>query len=190
MRITSGAWRGRRLIAPPGRLVRPTSDRVRQAIFNLLRHGGFFDGGDDGFLNGVAVLDVFAGSGALGFEALSNGASFASFIENGRPSLLALRENSAEIGATNTSAVIAADATKPPQAPRTHGLVFLDPPYGKNLGEIATVTLNARGWFARDAILVLEEADGVVTAPPPGFAALDTRRYGDTAIHILRRTES
>lgn len=186
MRITSGTWRGRPLLAPPGRLVRPTADRVRQAIFNVLRHGDFFAGGDEGFLSDVDVLDVFAGSGALGLEALSNGAMFASFIENARPSLAAVRENVAKLGAEAVSAVIAADATKPPPASRAHGLVFLDPPYGKNLGETAIVTLGARGWFSPQALIVLEEAEGAVTSPPPGCIALDTRAYGDTQVHLLR----
>jgi 16S rRNA (guanine966-N2)-methyltransferase len=190
MRITSGAWRGRTLVVPSGRLVRPTSDRVRQAMFNLLRHGDFFAGGDEGFLSGVAALDVFAGSGALGLEALSNGAAFATFVENARPSLASLRENIANLDATETSAVIAVDATKPPLATRAHNLVFLDPPYRKNLGETAIMHLGARGWFAPDAVLVLEEAEGAVTSPPPGCALLDTRRYGDTEVHILRWAES
>jgi 16S rRNA (guanine966-N2)-methyltransferase len=186
MRVTSGAFRGRTLLAPPGRTTRPTADRVRQAMFNLLRHGLFFDGGERGFLDGVAVLDVFAGSGALGLEALSNGADFVSFVENARAPLAALRENAAKLGVETRCAILAVDAAKPPPPTRAHGLVFLDPPYGKGLGQAAIAALSARGWFAAGAVLVLEEAEGFVTSPLPGCEALDRRSYGETEVHLWR----
>jgi 16S rRNA (guanine966-N2)-methyltransferase len=186
MRITSGAWRGRTLGAPAGRAVRPTADRVRQAIFNRLRHGPFFAGGEGGFLEGVAVLDGFAGSGAFGLEALSNGAAAARFLENARPSLAALRANIARLGAEATAGVIAVDATRPPPAPAPHALAFLDPPYRQGLGEAAIAALGARGWFAPSALIIWEEAEGAVTSLPAGCEALDRRRYGDTAVHFLR----
>lgn len=180
MRIIGGRWRGRRLAAvgagDPGAHLRPTSDRVRESIFNLLVNGGHADA-----LDGTRVLDVFAGTGALGLEALSRGAASATFIETGRRSLAILRENLALLDAP--ARIHARDATRPgPGAP--HDLVFLDPPYGRGLGEAAMVALGAEGWIAPGALVVWEE--GAEIAVPEGLRQIDRRRWGDTHVTLLR----
>ncbi|WP_179380862.1 16S rRNA (guanine(966)-N(2))-methyltransferase RsmD [Jannaschia marina] len=179
MRIVGGIWRGRRLAAlgkgDAGAHLRPTTDRVRESIFNLLTNGGYADD-----LDGARVLDVFAGTGALGLEALSRGAAAATFIEQGRKSLALLRENIDLLGAE--ARILARDARR--AGPGTaHDLVFLDPPYGKGLGEAAIAALQANGWIAPDALLVWEES-----SPPrlDGLTLEDQRRYGDTLVTLAR----
>ena len=178
MRIIGGAWRGRRLAAvgkgDAGAHLRPTSDRVRELIFNLLLNGGHGD-----VVTGAQVLDVFAGTGALGLEALSRGAAALTCIEQGRASLALLRENVALLRAE--ARVHVRDARKPgPGAP--HDLVFLDPPYGKGLGEAALAALLAGGWIAPGAMVVWEEA--VAPVMPEGLRQVDQRRYGDTLVTL------
>lgn len=157
--------------------MRPTVDRVRESLFNRLSHG--FAGDLEG-----EVLDVFAGSGALGLEALSRGAKGATFIENGRKSLALLRENIRLLGAD--ARVVSRDARKPgPGQP--HGLIFMDPPYDKGLGERALPQLIREGWVAPGALLVWEER-----TPPPtpaDWTLLDARRYGETRISLMRYEE-
>ena len=179
MRIVGGRWRGRRLASvgkgDAAAHLRPTTDRVRESIFNLLFNGGYADA-----LDGAAVLDVFAGTGALGLEALSRGAARATFLERGRASLALLRENVALLQAE--ARIVARDACRPgPGAP--HDLVFLDPPYGQGLGETAMVALRAEGWIAPDALVVWEEGRPPVAE---GFTVLDQRRYGDTIVTLAR----
>jgi len=183
MRIIGGKWRGHRLASvgrgDPARHLRPTTDRVRESIFNLLTGGRLGDP-----LPGANVLDVFAGTGALGLEALSRGAQHVTFIENGRAALSILRENIARLGADDATTVIARDATRLPAntaAPAT--LVFLDPPYGKGLGERALSALQRGGWLAPGAVIVWEEA--TPKEPPQGFSLLDRRRYGDSTVTLL-----
>ncbi|CTQ48921.1 16S rRNA (guanine(966)-N(2))-methyltransferase RsmD [Jannaschia donghaensis] len=179
MRIVGGDWRGRRL-ANVGKgdmaaHLRPTTDRVRESIFNLLVNGGHAD-----TLDGTRVLDVFAGTGALGLEALSRGAATATFIEQGRKSLAILRENIALLDAD--ARIHPRDARRPgPGTP--HDLVFLDPPYGQGLGEKAVVALRDHGWLAPDALIVWEEA-----APPvlTDLTQVDQRTYGDTTVTLAR----
>ncbi|MCK0168817.1 16S rRNA (guanine(966)-N(2))-methyltransferase RsmD [Jannaschia sp. S6380] len=179
MRIVGGAWRGRRL-ATVGKgdvatHLRPTTDRVRESIFNLLENGRHGD-----VLRNARVLDVFAGTGALGLEALSRGASQATFIEQGRKALTLLRENMRLLDAS--ARIVARDARKPgPGTP--HDLVFLDPPYGQGLGEKAIAALRAEGWLAPDALIVWEEG-----TPPTldGLTPVDQRRYGDTIVTLAR----
>ena len=145
MRIVGGSHRGRPLIAPPGDAVRPTSDRAREALFNILSHGEFAAAGI-AFAE-AAVLDAFAGTGAFGLEALSRGASEAVFIENDREALAALRRNIADLGETARSRVIAGDATRPPRAPIACAVAFLDPPYASGLAVPALTALAAAGWL-------------------------------------------
>ena len=180
MRIVSGRWGGRRL-TPVGRgdaahHLRPTTDRVREALFNALAHGrASVD------LDGARVLDAFAGTGALGLEALSRGAAHATFIERHRPALALLHANLALLDAPAT--IIARDATKPgPGHP--HDVLFMDPPYGRGMGERALAALRGNGWLAPRAAVVWEEA--ALPAPPDDAEPLDVRRYGDTTITILR----
>ena len=179
MRIISGHARGLRL-TPVGdgdakAHLRPTSDRVREAIFNLLINGGYGDP-----ITGTRVLDLFAGTGALGLEALSRGASDAIFVDDGKVALGLLQKNIALMKAEAT--VIRRNATQlGVGAP--HGLVFLDPPYGQGLGERALMSAMAGGWIAPEALIVWEESKAPVV--PAGVRLLDQRRYGDTIVTIL-----
>ncbi len=150
MRIIAGAWRGRALTAPPGEATRPTADRVRQALFDRLLHAAW--AGRDA-VEDAAVLDAFAGTGALGLEALSRGAASAVFIENDPAALLALRRNVA--AADGKGRVLAADALRPPPGTPCR-LIFLDPPYGAGLIGQAVAALARAGWIAPDALLIAE----------------------------------
>jgi len=161
MRIVAGAWRGRALTAPAGTATRPTSDRMRQAVFDMLVHAPWSID-----LEGIRVLDAFAGTGAMGLEALSRGAAEAVFFETDRAALAALRANIAACRAEARCRVIPGDVLRPPPCPlqgEPCGLVFLDPPYGQGLAERAVAALAAAGWIAADALLVAEvaRAEGV-----------------------------
>lgn len=184
MRIIGGQRRGLRLAevgaGDPQAHLRPTSDRVREAIFNLLINGGYGNP-----VAGARVLDLFAGTGALGLEALSRGADHVTFVDTGRAALAILRQNIALMRAGDRTLVMAQDATHLPaqkSAPAT--LVFADPPYGSGLGERALTSARGSGWIAPDALVVCEE--GRETALPEGFDPLDRRSYGDTVISILK----
>jgi len=184
MRIIGGAHRGRALAGlgkgDAAAHLRPTSDRVREALFNVLA-GGYGDP-----VPGARVLDLFAGTGALGLEALSRGAASASFVESGRKALGLLRENIARCGAGEAARVLPLDARRPGlNSGAPHDLVFLDPPYGKGLGEAALAAALAGGWIADDALIVWEESAPV--APPEGLRPIEERRYGDTVIRFLGR---
>lgn len=183
MRIVAGSWRGRTLTAPPGSTTRPTADRLRQALFDMLAHAPW--AGPD-TLQGATVLDAFAGTGALGLEALSRGAAAASFLERDRSALAALRANIAACRAESRCTVLAADATAPPPGqPCT--LVFLDPPYGQSLVPKALAALEARGWLAPHALIVAETGRD---EPPPVAEALAERTHGAGRISIWRKEES
>ena len=185
MRIIGGASRGLHL-APVGEgdakaHLRPTSDRVREAIFNLLINGGYGNP-----VAGARVLDVFAGTGALGLEALSRGAAQAVFVENGVAALALLKRNIALMRAGDRTEILRRDALRPGANPGTgFDLMFLDPPYGKALGEAALAAL--RPWLAPGALVLWEESRTPLL--PEGFTQLDQRRYGDTLITILRAPE-
>lgn len=183
MRIVGGRMRGLGLAAvgkgDPGRALRPTPDRVRESLFNLLEHGGFGDP-----VPNAVVLDAFAGTGALGLEALSRGASRVTFVEDGRIALGLLAENIAKARAGSDCRVIRRSALKPgPATGEPATLVFLDPPYGKDLGGKALAAFRAGGWIAPGALVVLEER-GAQEAPE-GFAVLEIRHYGETAITLM-----
>lgn len=188
MRIISGTWRGRILQAPQGDATRPTADRVRQALFDMLLHAPW--GGHDA-IQDASVLDVFAGTGGLGLEALSRGAAFATFIEHHRAALVALRANIATLGAADRSAVLAADAlaagppVASPDAPAGApcSLVFLDPPYGADLVPRALAHLTARGWIAPGALIVAETARA---EPPLSADLLAERTHGAARISVWR----
>ncbi|WP_029010995.1 16S rRNA (guanine(966)-N(2))-methyltransferase RsmD [Azospirillum halopraeferens] len=185
MRIVAGSHRGRRLTAPAGSDVRPTGDRTREAIFNILAHSGWGpDGGSP--VEGAAVVDAFCGTGALGLEALSRGAGSVTFLDTARGSLDAVRANVAALGEEARCTVLRADATRPPRAAAAVTLVFLDPPYRKDLAPAALAALAAAGWLARGAVTVVEEAAGAPLPLPAGFTALDERRYGDTRVLFAR----
>lgn len=178
MRITGGRFRGRALAAPPGAATRPTADRARQAIFNILEHAAFAGGVTD-----RQVLDLFAGSGALGLEALSRGAAGALLVETDRAALVALRGNAAPFGPA--ARVLAADATRLPRAPGPAAdLVFLDPPYAAGLGEAALASAAAQGWIAPDALIVFER--GRDEPAPQGLIMADDRVYGAARVWFGR----
>jgi len=189
MRIVAGRHRGRRLAAPPGDAIRPTSDRAREAVFNILAHGGFGAGGASP-VAGAAVLDVFCGTGAMGLEAISRGAARATFIDNEPQALKAARANIAALRETEAARVMAADATRPPPRPKDQPpatLAFFDPPYAENIAGTALAAFAAQGWLAPGALCVVEEAARAADfAPPPGFALLESRRYGAARVTILR----
>ena len=171
MRIVAGAWRGRALSTPPGEATRPTAGRVRQALFDRLMHAPW---AGRACIEGVRVLDAFAGTGALGLESLSRGAAHATFIENSRTALTALSANIATCRASGRCTVLAADATRPPAGTRC-SLVFLDPPYGANLVPQAVLALAAAGWTAPGTLLVAEIGRD---DPPPVEVPLDTWTHG------------
>ncbi|HVC60198.1 MAG TPA: 16S rRNA (guanine(966)-N(2))-methyltransferase RsmD [Acetobacteraceae bacterium] len=152
MRIVAGAWRGRALIAPAGQATRPTADRVRQALFDMLLHAPW--GGRDA-MERARVLDAFAGTGAFGLEALSRGAAHATFMEQDRAALAALRGNVAACRAENRATVLAMDVLAAP-AGEACGLVFVDPPYGRDLVSRAMDRLRAMGWIAPGALVAAE----------------------------------
>jgi 16S rRNA (guanine966-N2)-methyltransferase len=183
MRIVGGAWRGRRLAAPPGEATRPTSDRARQAIFDVLLHSTF--AGRAAVLD-ARVLDGFAGTGAMGLEALSRGAASATFIEQGRPALAALSANIAACRAEALARVIAGDILAPPRAAAPATLVVLDPPYGQGLVPRALAALGAAGWIAPGALVVAEIGAEEALPDLPGYERCDERRYGAARVHFLR----
>jgi 16S rRNA (guanine966-N2)-methyltransferase len=183
VRIVGGSLRGRAIVAPEGSTTRPTSDRVREAVFNILAHG------IDGFaLDGVRVLDLFAGTGALGLEALSRGAASCLFVEEDATARGMIRRNVETFGLTGRTHIYRRDATRLGDAlPRERfGLVLADPPYGKGLGETAIRAAGAGGWLEPGAVAVLEERADVSILWPDGFERLDTRTWGDTAVHFAR----
>ncbi len=177
MRIIGGTHRGRRLAAlgggDPRAHLRPTTDRVRERLFGMLEGGRFGDP-----VAGAAVLDLFAGTGALGLEALSRGAASATFVERGRKALGLLEANVAALDEGVRARILRRDATRLGAAEAAFGLVFLDPPYGTDLGARALAAALAGGWIAPDALVVWEDA--VEPALPPGFTRLEARRTGDT----------
>ena len=185
MRIVGGAHRGRRLAVPAGEAVRPTSDRAREALFDILSHGRLAASGLP--FAGKPVLDAFAGTGAFGLEALSRGAAAAAFIENGREALTVLRRNIAALDEGERSHVVAGDATRPPRAPFACALAFLDPPYRSGLAAPALAALAAAGFLTPDALVVIEVAAREAVLPPAGFSVVDERVYGAARFVLLRR---
>ena len=182
MRIVGGRLRGRALAAPKSNAVRPTADRLREALFNILVHAY----GDP--ITDARVLDLFAGTGALALEALSRGASFALFVDDGAEARALLRENVAALGLGGATRIFRRDATKLGAAHpiEPFSLVFLDPPYGQGLAEQALVAARAGGWLTPDALIVVEEAAKSGFAAPEGFEELERRAYDDTMLVILR----
>jgi 16S rRNA (guanine966-N2)-methyltransferase len=188
MRIVGGRHRGRRLLAPPGGVVRPTSDRAREALFNILSHGRFAADGIP--FAEAAVLDAFAGTGAVGLEALSRGAAEAVFIEHDRDALASLRHNIEALGEGARAVVMPGDATRPPRAGRACAVAFLDPPYHSGLAPPALEALAAARWLAADALAVIEIAARETLSPPAGFMLLDQRNYGAARLVLLRRVQA
>jgi 16S rRNA (guanine966-N2)-methyltransferase len=185
LRIIGGVHRGRRLVVPAGGGVRPTGDRAREALFNILSHGELAAAGLP--FAGRPVLDAFAGTGAFGLEALSRGASRAAFIDQDRDALAVLRRNIAALGEETRAHIVAADATRPPRAPFAVSVAFLDPPYGSGLAAPALAALAAAGWLRPDALAIVEIAATESLQPPAGFIIVDQRVYGAARLVFLRR---
>ena len=183
MRIVAGRFKGASLEAPKGLSTRPTSDRVRQALFNVLEHGpARFE------FEGARVLDLFAGTGALALEALSRGARYAVFIEEDAAARAAIRRNVEALSLTGVTKIWRRDATRLGEAGtlQPFELVFCDPPYGKGLGERALAAAATGGWLAKGAIAVLEERAASKIAWPAPFREIDRRRYGDTVVALAQ----
>jgi 16S rRNA (guanine966-N2)-methyltransferase len=180
VRIIGGAWRGRTLISPAGATTRPTADRVRQALFDMLLHAPW---GGRQAIEGSRVLDTFAGTGALGLEALSRGADHATFMDTNRAALAATRANIAACRAGDRCEILIADATAPPPGTKC-GLVFLDPPYGEGLVPRAVAALKAAGWIAPAALIVAEI--GRYETAPEVDAPLVDRAHGAARIVVWR----
>ncbi len=183
MRIVAGSHRGRRLRAPAGGAVRPTADRVRETLFNMLAHGRAAPAAG---LAGARVLDAFAGSGALGLEALSRGAAHATFMENRAEALEALRANIHSLALDAVTTIHTADLRDPPKPPEPCEFLLMDPPYGGALAAPALTALAEVGWMAPGALCVVELAAREPFTPPADFALLDDRRVGAARLVFLR----
>lgn len=186
MRIVGGRFRGRRLTAPPGRDLRPTSERAREAIFNILTHGLEID------LDGLNLLDVFAGTGAMGLEALSRGAAHVTFIDNDQAALNCLRRNAGAAGVARQVTPLKLDAARLPPPPRITGapcpLAFLDAPYESGLSEPALESLSTKGWIGAGSLCAVELSVRERFGVPAGFEIADDRRYGTARILFLTRS--
>jgi len=184
MRVIGGRLRGRTIAGPSSRDIRPTADRLRESLFNILMHAY------DDLFAGARAIDLFAGTGALGIEALSRGASFVLFIDNGAEARALLRQNVEALGLGGVSKIYRRDATAlgslHPHEP--FNLAFLDPPYGQGLAETALASLRDGGWLVADALVIVEEALSAEFVCPAGFDELERRAYGDTEFVLMRRT--
>jgi len=182
MRVVGGRLRGRTLAGPKSPAIRPTADRLRESLFNILIHSY----GDP--ITGARVLDLFAGTGALGIEALSRGAAFSLFVDESAEARALLRENATALGLGGVSRIFRRDATKlgPAHPVERFSLAFLDPPYGHGLAEKSLASARAGAWFAPNALIVVEEAKNARFAAPEGFAELERRGYDDTEFIFLR----
>jgi 16S rRNA (guanine966-N2)-methyltransferase len=187
MRITAGSFGGRSLVPPSDARVRPTADKVRQAVYNILMHNDF---GAGFALDEARVADLFAGTGAMGIEALSRGAGFCLFVDDSAESRALVRQNVETLNLTGVSKIWRRDATKlGPMAAGAGGpfeLVILDPPYHKGLIAPALASLRDGGWLSPGAVIVAETAEDEPLPPQESFAALDERVYGDTRVTFLR----
>jgi 16S rRNA (guanine966-N2)-methyltransferase len=183
MRIVGGQLRGRAIASPQHEGLRPTADRVRESLFNILAHGV------EGFsLGGARVIDLFAGTGALGLEAISRGAAFCLFVDNEAEARALVRANIETFGLTGITRIFRRDATDlgPAGTMAPFDIAFLDPPYGHGLGEKALAALADGGWLVPGAIVVLEERAGTSVVLSTAFEQIDTRTYGDTQVIIAR----
>jgi len=182
MRVVGGRLKGRNIASPSTQAIRPTADRLRESVFNILIHAY------NNPIEGARVLDLFAGTGALGIEAVSRGAVFTLFVDNGAEARALLRNNVESLGLGGVTKVYRRDATDPgpvhPMEP--FSLAFLDPPYGKGLAEKSLASLRDGGWLTPAALVVVEEAKAAAFAAPEGFEELERRAYDDTEFLFLR----
>jgi 16S rRNA (guanine966-N2)-methyltransferase len=184
VRIVGGSHRGRPIAVPEGDKVRPTSDRARESLFNILEHGRWAASGSP--IAGARVLDAFAGTGALGLEALSRGAAHVTFLELAPVALAVLKANVAALKEGARVTILRGDAVAPVRAPDPCSLVFLDPPYGKDLAPPTLKNLAAAGWLTPNAVVVLEVGAKEEFAAPAGFTIEDERRYGAARLVLMR----
>ena len=182
MRVVGGRLKGRNIAAPSSRDIRPTADRLRESVFNILIHAY------DDPIEDARVLDLFAGTGALGIEAVSRGAAFTLFVDNGAEARALLRNNVEALGLGGVTKVYRRDATHlgPAHPVEPFALAFLDPPYGRGLGEKALASLRDGGWLTPDALLIVEESKAANFTAPDGFEQLERRAYDDTEFVFLR----
>jgi 16S rRNA (guanine966-N2)-methyltransferase len=182
VRVVGGRLKGRNLVSPASRDIRPTADRLRESIFNILIHAY------DDPISDARVLDLFAGTGALGIEAVSRGAKFTLFVDNGAEARALMRNNLESLGLGGVTKVYRRDATNlgPAHPMEPFSLVFLDPPYSRGFAEKALISLRDGGWLTPDALLVVEEAKAAGFKPPEGFSDLERRAYDDTEFVFLR----
>ena len=188
MRIVGGRFRGRQLATPRGRAIRPTSNRVREALFDILQHGTRANLSLTVPQNAI-VLDVFAGTGAIGYEALSRGAAHVTFIEKDASACRMIEKNSRSLDVTVDMTLLRRNALRPadpPKGAKTADLLFLDPPYRSKTAAPTLQALHTRGWLSKMALSILEIASDEIYEPPPGFVSIDERRYGDTTLVFLR----
>ena len=194
MRIVGGRHRGRRLEAPGGLTLRPTADRTREALFNILCQGKLDwrpeatasrDTPGENPLTGARALDAFAGTGALGLEALSRGAGFVSFMENQAAALNACQTNIETLGEAEHGKLLRCDVLRPPKAVAPCVLVLMDPPYNQDLAPPALAALQAAGWLAPGALTTVELMASEPFTPPEGFETLDERKYGKARLVFL-----
>lgn len=184
LRIIAGKYRRRTLKAPRDQRIRPTQERVREAAFNLLAHG-MGNARAQPLPEDVPVLDVFSGTGAMGFEALSRGAAFVTFLETDAEALALLRQNAASLDKNAPIAILRCDGTRPGRPREAAAVVFLDPPYGQGLAAPALGALGQGGWLREEAVAVVEMGAKESLVPPSGFLLLDERRYGTTKLVFL-----
>jgi len=182
MRIVGGRLKGRSIASPASRDIRPTADRLRESLFNILIHAY------DDPIGGARVLDLFAGTGALGIEAISRGAKFALFVDNGAEARALMRNNVEALGLGGVTKVYRRDATQlgPAHPVEPFSLVFLDPPYAMGLADKALASLRDGGWLTPGALLIVEEAKAAAFTAPEGFEELERRAYDDTELVFLR----
>ncbi len=182
MRIVGGRLKGRSIASPASRDIRPTADRLRELLFNILIHAY------DDPIGGARVLDLFAGTGALGIEAISRGAKFALFVDNGAEARALMRNNVEALGLGGVTKVYRRDATQlgPAHPVEPFSLVFLDPPYAMGLADKALASLRDGGWLTPGALLIVEEAKAAAFTAPESFEELERRAYDDTELVFLR----
>jgi 16S rRNA (guanine966-N2)-methyltransferase len=182
MRVVGGRLKGRNIASPASNAIRPTQDRLRESLFNILVHAYANP------VDGARVLDLFAGTGALGIEAVSRGAKFALFVDNGAEARALLRNNVEAFGLGGVTKVYRRDATNlgPAHPMEPFSLVFMDPPYGKGLADQALTSLREGGWLVPEALVVVEEATAAAFAAPDGYDELERRTYDDTEFVFLR----
>ena len=184
MRVVGGKLRGRNLAAPQSQAIRPTADRLRETLFNILAHAY------DDPVTGARVLDLFAGTGALGIEAASRGAAFVLFVDDGAEARALIRQNVEALGLGGVTRVFRRDAAKLGAAHplEPFSLVFLDPPYGKGLAEQALVSMREGNWLTPEALIVVEESVAAAFKAPDGFEELERREQGESELIFVRAT--